>query len=362
MRIPTPVQGLSAAAALALLAGCSSGSAIAPKMTAGTQNHVHSLVGRIPAAVGPIAMLKANMNVARTANVQPNTCPASGTIVYISDFNLNKIQAYKITATNNFPGTLCNTITNVVNPQGMIVKGGKLFVASTGEGVTKEFSRGGASLLATFTAGDRPEFPVDVTVTADKTVIVSNIFASDGSQQGSVDTFRLASHAWQHNYPMPNNIEGLFITVDKTNHVFFNDLDATTGAGVMQTGICNVGVCGSFSVVGGGTNTNFPGGVRDLFGDLGLLQVDQSGGPALQTITRPGFGATSCTIPSGGDDAVGIDINKHNKHVFWADASQANGTSAGEMKYPSCQFVGSEPANTSGLPIGAAIDIAGPIK
>src|SRR5471030_2659524 len=93
MRILTPLQAISAAAAISLLAGCSGGgsSAVAPKMST-PQSHARSLMGRIPVAVGPIGMLRVNTNAAH--HFHSFSCPSLGPIVYMSDFNDGVINEY----------------------------------------------------------------------------------------------------------------------------------------------------------------------------------------------------------------------------------------------------------------------------
>src|ERR1700682_5699754 len=123
MRIPTPIQALSAAAALALLAGCSSGSSIAPSASSSIQSHHFvNMSGRVPTVLNPVGMLK----LRNLGGAQPNhkasynACPASGTLTYMSDFNTSTINIYK--GGNLTPLSLCGQLTGLANPQGMIVK------------------------------------------------------------------------------------------------------------------------------------------------------------------------------------------------------------------------------------------------
>jgi hypothetical protein len=78
---------------LAVLAGCSGGSAIVPK-TPTPHGHAHFLMGRIPVAVSAMGMLKVNLNTGNHLKAF-NHCPATGPIVYISDFNNSVINIYK---------------------------------------------------------------------------------------------------------------------------------------------------------------------------------------------------------------------------------------------------------------------------
>jgi len=347
MRILTPLQAISAAAAISLLAGCSGGgsSAVAPKLST-TQGHVHSLMGRIPVAVGPIGMLKVNTNTAH--HFHSFSCPSSGPIVYMSDFNNSVINVYAGNLSGQAP---CGQIAGLSNPQGLYVKANThdLYVANTGGENVLAFHRGQTSPFATFT-DPSGQFVVDVTVANDGTVIASNIFAPDGSQQGSISTWK-SDGTFVGNFPMINDIEGLFLTVQKDGTVYFNDLDASSGAGLMWSGSCPGGACGSFTSTG--VTSSFPGGIRS---DLGqdVVQQDQlgSGGGTQTTYQPPGFSILS-TCSLNGSDPVAMDINRPAHKYFYADAGL---DALVEVGYPSCAAIGSAPGNSSGLPIGAAKD------
>ena len=98
MRIPTPIQALSAAAALALLAGCSGGSAIAPKPatpashgSVGQLGH-YAVLSAIPKGFVPIVPSHSNF-VAPAA--------AGNGEVYVSSFLATTINSYKIPDSGN---------------------------------------------------------------------------------------------------------------------------------------------------------------------------------------------------------------------------------------------------------------------
>jgi hypothetical protein len=344
MRIPSSVLALSAAAALSLLAACSAQSGLAPRPTT-PQDRARSLEGRVPVALSPLALLKRNLNSARHF-ASFDACPSTGTIEYISDYSNNVVNIYKGKFAGQAP---CGQIANLSHPQGMFVKGSthELFVANTGANNVLAFHRGATSPFKTFT-DPGVQNPDDVTVARDGTVIAANIFQPMGHEQGSISTWH-SNGMFVGNFPMPNSFEGLFVTVQKDGTLYYNDIDFTSGAGLLWTGACPLGACGTFTSTGAATA--FPGGLRSADGQ-DVVQIDQnaSGGGAL--ITYESFpNGVSCAIGAGDPD--GMDLNKTQGHVFYADALNNVG---GEITYPSCTAIGTVPGNAGGLPIGAAVD------
>jgi hypothetical protein len=344
MRIPTSIQCFTAAAALSLLAACSNQSTLAPRPTA-PRDHVRSLMGRIPLSLSPLAMLRVHFDAGRHF-VSFDACPSSGTIEYISDYSNNVVNIYK----GKFAGqAACGQIAGLSHPQGMFVKGSShnLYVANTGGNNVLAFHRGATSPFKTFT-DPGVQNPDDVAVAHDGTVIAANIFQPMGHEQGSISTWH-SDGTFVGNFSMPNSFEGLFVTVQKNGTLYYNDIDFTSGAGLLWTGACPLGACGTFTSTG--ATTAFPGGLRSADGE-DLVQIDQnaSGGGALITYESFPTGV-SCAIGAGDPD--GMDLNKSQHHVFFADALNNTG---GEIAYPSCTAIGTVPGNAGGLPIGAAVD------
>jgi hypothetical protein len=343
MRIPSTILALSAATALALVVGCSSGSAIAPKPST-AQGHVYSLMGRIPAALSPIGLLNVNLNTGQHFKGF-NHCPAAGPIEYISDFNDNVINIYK----GNFAGQApCGQITRrLLNPQGMFVKQSthELYVADTGNLEVLVFRRGAASPFKTYT-DPSGQLAVDVTVAKDGTVIATNIVGSNVGF-GSISTWH-KDGTFVGNFPNANGANDYFVTVQKDGTVYWDDNTLN-----LWTGSCPGGACGSFTATG--AVFAFPGGLRSADGEDVVLQ-DQSGaggGDAL-TFEPPSFGSPqTCAIGAG--DPVSFDINRTQHHYFYTDASNNVG---GELDYATCAHIGTVPGNTSGLMIGVARDEA----
>ncbi|HEY5095375.1 MAG TPA: hypothetical protein VII69_09690 [Candidatus Eremiobacteraceae bacterium] len=350
MRIPTPIQALSAAAALALLAGCSSGSAIAPIGSALQGHHSVMNSGRIPAAVSPSTLLKVQQFGTHPNNkVGFNACPAAGTLIYMSDFNLGVVNIYK--GGNTSPLVLCGQLTGLANPQGMIVKAGNLYVANTGGLDVLAFHRGATTPFITYTDPScSGQFTVDVTVSSDNIVYASNIFG--GSCEGSISAWNKNSGALIGNMQNPDGNETFFLTIQNNGTMYYDD---PTGL-FKQT--CTAGSCNSNSNTG--ATFTFPGGVRSEDGE-DLALDDQGNGSTTGPVTTfepPAFGSGGVCNHAGTDD-VSFDVNHSQHHMFLADAGLDQLT---ELKYTNttgaCAPKGSIAGNTSGLPIGVAVDRA----
>jgi len=347
MRIPTPIQALSAAAALALLAGCSSGSAIAPHMSTPAGHHVQSMMGHVPAVVGPFAASKINYNTGKHF-ASFNACPATGTIEYVSDFNNSIISIYKGKFAGQAPCGQITSANGIINPQGLFVDtSDHLWVADTGNGNVLEFKRGNNTAIKTYTDSTNGlNYAVDVTVYK-TTVIATNIYNAN-TFIGSVSTWNKATGALEGNFPNPASAFDYFVTVQKNGTVYMDDNTLS-----VYSFTCPAGLCTTETSVGA-TGFNFPGGLRSGPGEDLVLQ-DQSGssgGAQLTYESFPGGPAQTCTVDSGAD-TVAFDMNKLHNHYFAADATNNR---AVEVKYPSCAAIGTVPGNASGLPIGAAVD------
>ena len=355
MRIPTPIQALSAAAALALLAGCSSGSAVAPSMhNAPIQtHHVLPMNGHVPSVVGMASLIK---GTTPRPGAGFNSCPATGTIEYMSDFGNSAIYIYSGNWSGQQPcGIMTNATSGLVNPQGMTVHAGDLYVANTGLQNVLVFHRGATTAYKTCTdTTNGGNYAVDVTVARDKTIIATDIF--DGNGVGSISTWKY-NCAFVNSYQNPTGNLDYFLTVQRNGAVFFDGSEGT-----VRTASCPGGTCGTFNVVSG-ISYGFPGGLRSS-GTAGnfdnhLLLDDQSysgGGSALDQ-----FLPTGSVIPwNPSSDVVSFDINHTNHHVYGADAGLNEGI---EMTYPGGVLKGTVPGQ-GGSPtlIGVAIDRPGALN
>jgi hypothetical protein len=331
---------------ISIASGCSS--TANPSITVHDRTAgIRSTPQRIPVAVSPIVLLRVNTHTGYGIRSH-YLCPAKGYIKYMSDYNNNVINVY----TGKFAGqTPCGQITSgVLGPQGMYVKTAThdLYVANTDANNILVFHRGQTTAYNTY-ADPTIQYPVDVSMAKDGTVIASNIYQPSGGENGSLSTWIGGPNGgtFVGNFPMTNDIEGLFITVQKDGIVYYNDLDVDTTQGVLWSLKCPAGACGVQTQVSG-VRFLFPGGMgSDATDDL--LANDQSIVTA-DTFELPNW--TPATFPLTGDPA-GMAVNHLDHHWFIADAINND---AGEYAYPSGQLIGTVPGNPSGLPIGIAVD------
>jgi hypothetical protein len=279
-----------------------------------------------------------------------DTCPKHrATLEYISDFANSVINIYRGKFVGQHP---CGQIsgTGISMPEGLFVKNGThdLYVANTGGFDILVFHKGSTTPYATFT-DPGAQYPVDVTVASDGTVIASNTYAVNGGENGSISTW-LSNGTFVGNFPMINDVLGEFVTVQQNGTLYFNDVDMTSGLGLLWTGSCPLGACGTFTSTG--ATTTFPGGLRSADSE-DVVQVDQQALLGGALITYESFpNGVSCSI--GGGEPAGMDINKYQHDVVYADSINDVG---GEIGYPSCAPVGIVPGNLGGLLVGAAIDV-----
>ena len=351
MHLRTKIRTLGTAAAMMFVVGCSSGSALAPNPSTPRQ-HAHFLLGRIPVALDPMSILRVNLNSGHHFK-SFNACPITGSLTYISDFNNSVINIYAGTFANQAP---CGILTGLTNPQGMFVAGNHdLYVANTGANNILVFARHAATPKNTYT-DPGIQYPTDVTVATDGTVIASNIFQPNGNEAGSISTWIGGPNGgtFVGNFPMVKDFEGLFVTVQRNGTLYFNDLDATTAQGIIWTGSCPSGACGAFTSTG--ATAGFSGGLRSADHE-DLVQVDQTIPAGGGLITYESFPAgTSCAI--GGGRPAALDLDRPQSHAYYSDITLNLG---GEIAYPSCTAVGTVPGNPNGLPIGIAHDKPEPL-
>ena len=348
----TLLIALFAATTTALLTGCSGSSPIAPRPTS-QQSHARSVLGRVPAAVGFYGALKINTNTVRHFTGF-DSCPASGPLTYISDYNNSVINIYAGALAGQGP---CGQIVNgLQNPQGLFVKvpSHKLYVANTGGFDIVVFDRGSLNPAQTYT-DPTGQLPVDVTVASDNTVIASN-FMSVANFPPSISTWH-GNGSFVGNFQMPNAFEGLFVTAQAgaAGRIYYNDLDANTDTGVVYTGKCPAGHCGTFTPTPSTTDTLAPGGLRSRNADTRLIQFDAVAGFGGERLryndVNPLFPpSSSCNINGG--EPIGFDMNNTATTIYYADENLDVGT---QMTF-FCGSPSSVPGNPGGLLVGAAHD------
>ena len=151
---------------------------------------------------------------------------------------------------------------------------------------------------------------------------------------------------------MTNDAYGQFITVDKNDTVYYNDLDAFTNRGALWKLKCPAGACGAQTQIAG-VSFYFPGGMAfDEAGDL--VAVDAH-------INRPDNAVDVFELPNPSPStfplltgwSTQMAINRLDHHVFIADQDHEV---ANEYLYPSGKLVGTVMINPGGRAIGVAVD------
>jgi hypothetical protein len=331
MRVLKPFHAICAAAGIVVLAACSSGSAIAPRLASPTAHE-------------------------RTFNNQTShdlasfySCPVSGTFEYVSDEISSAIYVFAGKFAGQSP---CGIITSgVVNPEGLFVLPSThdLYVANAGAFNVIVFHRGGTTPYNTYTDPGPAQYTFDVTVAADGTVLATNNYSPGSAEKGSISTWIGGPHGgtFVGNYPMTNDPFGYWITVKQNGTVYYNDVERNSTVGFLWKLRCPTGVCGTQTKLAG-VSFNSPGGMtHDNMDDL-LVTDAQPGSADTFELPNP----TPSTFPLAGVP-LGMALSKSNRHWFVADY---NNNDASEYLYPSGALVGTVHGITGGAMWGVAID------
>jgi hypothetical protein len=346
MRALTSLQALSAVAAIALLVGCSGGSAIGPQPVS-PHGDANSAETRVSTALRLMGFPTVN------SKTSPHfktfyACPAKGSIKYVSDFNASVIDVF----VGKFAGQApCGQITSgLVNPIGLYVKAGThdLYVANTMGFNVLVFHRGQTTPYNTYTDPSVQQVG-DVTVAKDGTVIAVNVQQKpNGFEKGSISTWIGGPNGgtFVGNFPLAHHSYGRNITVRKNGTVYYDDVDAKTGKGALWSLSCPAGACGAQTHVAG-VSFNLPSGL--VFDAEGDLLVNDSGTSTAETFELPN--PNPKTFPLIGRP-LGMAINELEHHWYVTDPVDND---ASEYSYPSGKLIGTV-SGTSGAKFGIAVD------
>jgi hypothetical protein len=317
MRIPTSVgYAVSAAAAIALLAGCSgSGSQVAP--LAGGSNNSQAISRSAPQVVHSTSVLPAGKQIVTKGHAKPfmRQPQPPQRLTYISDAALGAVDVF------TRAGALQGTITGFSEPQGVTVDSNRnLWVANTtgagsSGGNIEEFARGGTSPIATLS--DNGNYPVDVAVCNNGTVYASNIFNLN-TGIGSVSVYANGATSPTGTLQYPGQSTNYFITCDASGNVF-TTLNLSSGPGVVEYPGGNQS--GATAIITGGIS--FPGGIKG--NNSGNLLVDDQNGHTVTEYTESGS-PTGNSISTGSGDWVQIAVTRNSNVVAGADAAFDEGT------------------------------------
>ncbi|HET9342295.1 MAG TPA: hypothetical protein VFO25_05240 [Candidatus Eremiobacteraceae bacterium] len=358
MRISS-LMTIAAASAVIAFAGCSanSTSSVAPSAgPAGQARTTHSTFGHTTSVLPPALAARVAHPVRSDARLSHNSCPSSGTLIYLSDAINGVVNIYDGTL------TMCGQLSGFVEPQGMTVVHGNLYVANTlgnpnGTGEIDEFHRGATAPFRKFT-DPSGQYVVDVAVTSNA-VIGSNIF-SPTTGIGSISGFT-RSGTFVSNTVLPNMLLSYFVGSMDNGTLFGDGFDSVTFTSTFWTFTCPGGACTSGTELG--QAMSFPGGIVDTQ-SADVLASDQTGNTA-DTFEMPSLSPATFTTDSGGDvvtlDELGAPGDRPAPTgpvpVYGADAAfnelvcfmyKQNGSSPSGC--------GSVAGNAGGQALGVAVD------
>jgi hypothetical protein len=334
MRNTAVLHVLRAVTALALLAGCS-----------GTGTSANA-----PKAASPSAHSQFFFDPSRDRQpfVGYDSCPATGSIEYAADFSYGVINVYAGTFAGQKP---CGRITSssLLNPSGLFVDIAThdLYVANTSGFNILVFHRGQTTPYDTY-VDPTFQYPIDVKLASDGTLIASNLGQRNGDEAGSLSTWIEGPNGgtFVGNFPMTNDEQGGFIAVRKNGTVYYNDIDLTTLQGALWSLSCPHGACGTQTQVAGVSFPDPAGMAIDSTGDL--LVTDTSGLGKTFELPNP----HPKTFPLLGHP-YGTALSESGRHLFTGDWS---GPKVEEYAYPSGKLIGTVSGEHGGRLLGVAVD------
>lgn len=353
MRIPT-LATVAAASAVILLAGCSgNGSSIAP--TPGSGGMHASRVNHSTSLLPPALQSRFGMPRQSSPNASFNTCPATGNLIYSSDAANGVVNIYDSSL------NLCGQLSGFLEPQGLGVHNHNIYIANTlgvGGGTNGDivaYHRGATTPFKTFT-DPTGQYPVDVDVQKDGTVIASNIF-SPNTGVGSISTF-LKSGRYVGTFAPSTMALSYFVVVMDDQTVYMDGFDNTSFLPAIFTATCPLGACTGLSEVG--EAMSFPGGLAESrSGDL--VAFDQSfGANRVDTFELPNLTPVSKPIGNTSSDNVDMAQTEHIGILNQIYSGDAGNNTVNCFNYKQSGAVpstcGSVAGNANGQMLGAAVD------
>lgn len=357
MRIRTYLgSAVGGAAALALLAGCSGGSSMAPASPGSGLGAPVQSVGssvrhalRVPSVLPPGALALHRSAVPVKGFVDVNAVMSGGDQVIVSDFSNSAVYVF------GGGGKINATLTSVSSPQGLTTDSkGTLYVANTGASDILVFPK--PYTAATVTLSDPNYFPTDVALDSSGNVGVTNILATSGGA-GNVQIYAKGSTTACATVSDPNWFEVYFGAFDKAGNFYIDGRDANGATLVGEvTGGCSataITTLTTSNVIG------FPGGVQVL--KNGNIAIDDQtfGAPVIDTYAPPSGGSfgspVATTTLTGAMDPVTFAIKAGDANLWTADAGNFN---ANKYAYPAGGAAIRTFTTSFGQPIGVAVNPA----
>jgi hypothetical protein len=353
-------RSLLAAAALALLAGCSGASTSAPLAATAPQGAAaRGAQSGVRGGRADLAIVRPGVR-APLSNVAPhfvgNTGAFKGT-AWVADLGANDGfgGVYKVSASGKIKTVSAPSGSSWNMPQGVAIDAkGNVYIADTGNSRVVVLNKGGHSIAI---LQDPGQFPVDVGVAADGTIGVTNLISTSGGS-GSVSFYSSLKAKSPTSVATGLFYEDYFGAFDAQDNFYVDGEDASGGIHV------GVVASGSTSVTDTGIDTSaylFPGGVQVI--ETGkspktvqTLTVGDQEALDIYTYALPGYAAGPAVQLGGSGDPVSFAFEKAQKLIATADAENA---AVNIFSWPAG---GSSPAAViSGFsePVGIGIDPSG---
>jgi hypothetical protein len=314
-------HGFFAVASLALLAGCSGASQLAPSATNAQAAGHSALPQGVNRPLGASALNASRLAMLRSSHVSvPRVVIANksrskwGRALFVSDYLSNVVQEFE----PKQGGAITATITDVVGPQGMASdRQGNLYVTSQGTSAVNVYAPGNYTATKILNEGNQ-QAPAYVAVCPNGTVYVSNTYANGGYVNGSIQIFAPGATAPTGSIPESNIFFSFGVACDKANNVWFNYLD-TNFATAFAEYVPSTGTITEF----GGLGIAFPGGIRS-FGNGMLMINDQSSSQFDGTVNifdSSNMAAGPVSTITGFADPVSGSLTASHKATWQADIS-----------------------------------------
>jgi hypothetical protein len=189
-----------------------------------------------------------------------------GHVLFVADYAGNVVQEFQ----PKNGGAVMATISDVVGPQGMDTdRHDNLYVTSQGTSAVNVYAPGTYTASKILNEGNQ-QAPASVAVCPNGTVYVSNTYAYNGYQNGSIQIFAPGSTTPTGSIPDGNIYFSFFVACDHAGNVWYDYLDSSFTTGVAEY-VPTTGTITQFGSLG----IAFPGGVRAL--KKGLISInDQS--------------------------------------------------------------------------------------
>jgi hypothetical protein len=302
-------RGLVAASTLALLAGCSGASQLAP--SAGGAQHP---LGAFALSASRLAMLRnSHVNVPHVA--ASNAARSKwGHALFVSDYIGNVVQQFEAKK----GGTVTATISDVSGPQGMASdRQGNLYITSQGTSAVNVYAPGNYTATKILDEGNQ-QAPAYVAVCPNGTVYVSNTYANGGYENGSIQIFAPGTTSPTGSIPDSNIFFSFGVACDAAGNVWYSYLDTNFATAIAEY-VSSTGTINEFGSLG----IAFPGGIRS-FGKGMLTINDQSSSQFDGTVNifdSSNMAAGPVSTISGFADPVSGSLTKSHKATWQADIS-----------------------------------------